>query len=153
MRRTVISFVVLLLTASAFAEGTQRYFVGTRSIVGDEGGIRRLYRDADSQAQPRGVVTFRNINAFAADLTDDEVRALKRSPEVSYVEPVVEMHAFTAPVRNYNGQTIPAGIDVVRAREAWVGGRGMGTNVVVIDTGVDYKHPDVKGIYAGGDDF
>ena len=153
MRRTVISAFILLLTASAFAQETQRYFVGTRGPVTDDGMVRRLYRDADSQAQPRGVMTFKIVNAFAADLTADEVRALKASPQVTYIEPVQEMHAFATPLRNYNGQTVPAGIDAVKARDVWSAGRGTGTNVVVIDTGVDYKHPDLKGIYQGGDDY
>lgn len=154
MRRTVISAFLLLLAVSAFAQDTQRYFVGTRAGHGrSEAGVRQLYRDVESQAQlhPRGVVTFKYVDAFAADLTAAEVSALKRSAGVTYVEPVVEMRAFAyTPVRNYSGQTVPPGIDAVKSRDAWIGGRGTGTNVVVIDTGLDTKHPDLKSIYQGG---
>lgn len=154
MRRTVISVFVFLLTASAFAADTQRYFVGTRTIINSDAVIRRLYRDVDPDSQPRGLTSFKHLNAFVADLTDDEVRALKSSPQVTYVEPVIEMHALTGPVRNYSGgQTVPVGVDTVKARDVWVAGRGFGTNVVVADTGIDYHHPDLKAAYAGGEDF
>jgi serine protease len=155
MRRTVVSVLLLLFTATAFAAETKRYFVGTRSPMSDETVIQRLYRDADAGAQPRGVMSFRHINAFAADLTDAEVSALKKSANVTYVEPVLEMRAFVAPLRNYQSgaQTVPAGIDKVLSRDAWVAGRGAGVNVVIIDTGVDYNHPDLKPLWRGGDDF
>ena len=156
MRRIAISIFIFLLTASAFAAETRRYFVGTRGPMSDEGRIRRLYRDVDGEVTPRRILSYANVNAFAADLTEGEVRALKASPDVTYIEPVVEMHAFTPPLRNYSGaQTVPAGIDAVKARDAWVGvtARGAGVNVVVADTGVDYTHPDLKGIWKGGEDF
>jgi subtilisin family serine protease len=48
-------------------------------------------------------------------------------------------------------QTVPYGIDLVHARDVWPVTRGKGTvNVVAIDTGIDYTHPDLKAAYAGG---
>lgn len=154
MRRTVTAVFVFLLTVSAFAAETKRYFVGTSAPMSDETQIRRLYREIDAEVQPRQLLAFRSVNAFAADLTEDEVRALKRSSKVTYIEPVLEMRAFTAPIRNYGGaQTVPVGVDTVKARETWFAGRGAGTNVVVVDTGVDYNHPDLKAIWKGGEDY
>ncbi len=103
------------------------------------------------------VVEFRTLDAFAAELTDEEAASLRRSRSVRYVEPIVERHALgnLAPAahttsRNVSGQTVPFGIDVVGARQLWSITRGDSINVVVVDTGVDYHHPDLAGVYAGG---
>ncbi len=50
-------------------------------------------------------------------------------------------------------QSTPYGVDLVRARTLWGYGRGAGIKVGVIDTGIDYNHPDLKGVYKGGKDF
>src|SRR5205823_10178266 len=36
------------------------------------------------------------------------------------------------------------------AREVWPYTRGAGVNVAVIDTGIDFTHPDLRRAYAGG---
>lgn len=46
------------------------------------------------------------------------------------------------------GQTIPWGIDRVNAKKAWDVTRGGGAKVAVVDTGIDFDHPDLK--VAGG---
>ena len=118
-----------------------------------------LLRDIESTPQPRDrdVAQYRVLEAFAADLTEEEAARLRRSPGVRYVEAAVERHilggpldAVAAAARNMDGQTIPAGIDAVAAREVWNVTRGETVNVVVIDTGVDYRHPDISSNWAGG---
>jgi serine protease len=151
LRRTVTAVLFFLTAASVFAADTQRYIVLTSSPVLREINGRARIQDAENNVfvEPRNVAAFRNIGGFAADLTADEVRALRRTRGVREVEEVIERRAF-AESRNYFGQTIPWGIDSVRARDAWVGPRGTDVNVVVIDTGIDPKHPDLAAIYAGG---
>lgn len=102
---------------------------------------------------------FREVRVFAADLTDDEAAALRRSGDVRYVEPALERHLFDAAPRSltpatrasqYRAQVVPWGIDAVRARELWPLTRGLGNvNVAVFDTGVDAKHPDLGANVAG----
>ena len=41
----------------------------------------------------------------------------------------------------------------IDAPEAWAISTGAGIKVAVIDTGIDYNHPDLAQNYAGGDDF
>jgi serine protease len=62
---------------------------------------------------------------------------------------VVERRAFLQP-RNPIKQTVPLGIDVIVARPAQAGfARGI-VNVAIVDTGVDYRHPELQAAYAGG---
>jgi serine protease len=161
MKKIVLSFLILALSSTLVAATpTQRYVVATRASVGSVRAALMI-RDIESAAAPtpmeRDVTAFSSIDGFAADLTDAEVAALRKSPSVQYVEPVAERHAFglgaiasNTDAINPNGQVVPFGIDLVRAREVWPVTRGEGINVVVIDTGIDYNHPDLARFYAGG---
>lgn len=45
---------------------------------------------------------------------------------------------------------IPWGVKRVNAPGVWDATMGEGVKVAVIDTGMDYNHPDLKSVYAGG---
>ncbi|MEI7480809.1 MAG: S8 family peptidase [Elusimicrobiota bacterium] len=45
---------------------------------------------------------------------------------------------------------IPWGVKRVNAPGVWNTTMGEGVKVAVIDTGIDYNHPDLKAVYAGG---
>jgi subtilisin family serine protease len=47
-------------------------------------------------------------------------------------------------------EEIPWGIARVNAPNAWAKSQGRGVRVAVIDTGIDFNHPDIKSNYAGG---
>src|SRR5712691_5614293 len=151
---TLILCLSLALASSALA-ATQRYIVATRTSV-PAAHIALMIRDVETTSQARSVESFRLLAGFAADLTDDEAAAMRKSPDVRYVEAVVERHALDlgvttlADTPNPFGQTVPFGIDLVRAREVWPVAHGEGINVVVIDTGIDMTHPDLSPAYAGG---
>lgn len=141
------------------AASTERYVVALKPGVGAARGAQ-LLRDIDGgsvQPRSRDISAFRVLDGFAADLTAEEAAALRRSAGVRYVEKAVERHILggdlspaTNASRNLTGQTVPVGIDVVRARDVWGVTRGETINVVVVDTGVDYRHPDLMGVWAGG---
>jgi len=151
------AFVVLLVLFPTFlaAEPEQRYIVALkRGVPAAHAG--RMLRDIEVSTQTRDVSEFSRLDAFAASLTRVEVDRLEQSPNVRFVEPVVERHLLGSlpaagdATRNLNGQTVPFGIDLVRARDVWPVVRGNTINVAVIDTGVDYTHPDIAPAWAGG---
>ena len=146
------------LSAATQPAGSARY------IVALKGPIRHahvpLVVDA-AEASAHEVRQFENFNSFAADLSDDEVKQLRRSAGVRYVEPVVERHLLdvtpgsprlaTDGTRYNFEQTIPPGITTTRAPELLTMTKSLPpTNVAVIDTGIDPTHPDLKDNYAGG---
>ena len=62
------------------------------------------------------------------------------------------------PPRGGGGSTQPAevlewGVNRIDADLAWVGSRGLGVNVAIIDTGIDKDHPDLVGNLKGGVNF
>jgi len=90
--------------------------------------------------------TYRIINAIAARIPEQAIEAIKKNPRVKYVEPDYEVHALQ--------ETLPWGVNRIDADVVWeYGNKGTGVNVCVIDTGIDYTHPDLDDNYRGGYDF
>ena len=54
------------------------------------------------------------------------------------------------PARTPEETEIPWGVKRVNAPGVWNTTMGEGVKVAVIDTGIDYNHPDLKAVYAGG---
>jgi subtilisin family serine protease len=146
------TLALLTFAAGASAQETQRYLVGTKHPF-RAGALAAVLRDARGGFTPRSVAGFDVFDGFAADLTSSEAAALARNPSVRWVEPVLERHAFALVARNPQAQTVPYGVDLIHTREAWSATHVATTNVVVIDTGVDYRHPELKAVYAGGYNF
>ena len=105
-------------------------------------------------ADPRSVAAIMGIrpnhvyeaalNGFAAELNDGQLNALRRNPNVEYIEmdgiasiPMPRVDA--RPGGGGGGQTTPWGI-------TRVGGFGDGTGKTawIIDTGIDLDHPDLN---------
>ena len=158
MKRVAVVFSLLLMfPAAMFAAGTtQRVLVATRRPAPE--ALQRMRGDNfDPGERLRG--TFTSVNGFVADLDQSEIATLRQSPDVLYIEPDPERHAFSsanvlqprpAATTTPLPQIVPYGISLVDAPSAWVAGRGANINVVVIDTGIDYHHPELAGIFAGG---
>ncbi|MGC9308942.1 MAG: S8 family serine peptidase, partial [Thermoplasmatota archaeon] len=97
------------------------------------------------------------VHAIAAELPSPLINALRRNPKVSYVE-------LDKKVQLLADDVLPWGIDRVDAEVVWGGSEdstnimvgsvtGSDVNVAVLDTGIDYTHPDLNDNYAGGYDF
>jgi serine protease len=151
-------FCALLLvvpaTLMAADTATHRYIIATDAGVRPHVSRTLTAVDPDGLAVPasRNVVSFQSVNGFAADLTADEAAALAKSPGVQAVTVAKERHALAlgTSANDAAAQLTPPGITLVHAPGVWPVRQGDGINVVVIDTGVDFNHPDLKDAYAGG---
>lgn len=150
MKRFALGALFLLMTTASFAEETERYFVATRRPL-REASVQTVTRDLAGSGQRR-VATFTIVNGFTASLTASEAASLRTSPDVRYVEPVVPryLHAIGGPISRPGEQIIPYGVSLVHAPDAWYGTVTGEVNVVVIDSGVDNNHAELKTAFKGG---
>jgi subtilisin len=96
----------------------------------------------------------------SAQLTQSEIRALRDDGNVAKVEDDTPCHAagfgpyphlrMMQELERPAAETIPEGVKQVRADRAWGISMGKGINVAVLDTGIDFNHPDLKANYVRG---
>jgi subtilisin len=87
---------------------------------------------------------------LALRLSKDEIKALKDNPDVAAVEADGMAYALPFQPLTFEGQpsvqseTVPVGVSQIKAPVAWGCSRGRGIKVAVLDTGVDWTHPDLR---------
>ncbi len=127
-----------------FVDGRAKVLIGFRALPG--AAEEALVRAVGGEVR----FTYRIVPAIAATVPEPAIAALRANPLVTVVEPDVTIYAldYAAELDNTWGvKRIGAG-DVHAA-----GNQGSGIKVAVIDTGIDYTHPELSAQYAGGYDF
>jgi serine protease len=152
MKRAAFSVLLLAVSSVAFAQQTQRYIVGMKSDA-VHAAKRAAFADRITEE-------FQYLGSFVVNLTDTEVQTLRNDPSVRYVESAdILFFALDAPAparrtapmsHPANAQVTPYGITMVRAPNLWPIAKGDGINVAIVDTGIDYTHPELKDHYQGG---
>jgi serine protease len=152
MKRITFAIFFLAVSSVAAAQQTQRYIVAMKSGA-VHASKRAVFADRITE-------DFQYLDSFVANLTDAEVQTLRNDPSVRYVESAdIKFFALdaTAPARHIapmshpaNAQVTPYGITMVRAPIVWPIAKGDGINVAIVDTGIDYTHPELKDHYQGG---
>ena len=90
-------------------------------------------------------------NGFSVEASFADAGKLRAVPGVRAVYPVVEFdappkpEARTAP--DVDASTVLTGVDIARSE---LGLTGEGVKVAIIDTGIDYDHPDLGGCFGPG---
>jgi subtilisin family serine protease len=85
------------------------------------------------------------ISAIACELPEPAIEALRKNPKVAYVEGDGVVEAI--------GEVLPWGVDRIDAEVVHPYNKGTAVKVAIIDTGIDYTHPDLDANYKGGYDF
>lgn len=88
---------------------------------------------------------FKFINAVSAKGPKSIMEALRGHRGIKYIELNGILHK--------TGETLPWGVDRIDAELVHPYNKGTGIKVAVIDTGIDYDHPDLAANYRGGYDF
>jgi subtilisin family serine protease len=86
------------------------------------------------------------INAIAASLPKRAIEKLRAHAKISYIEPDSIAYAL--------GETTPWGVAKINATQVWTNNnKGTGIKVAILDTGIQYDHPDLKANIKGGVNF
>jgi subtilisin len=91
--------------------------------------------------------TYHLVPAIAATLPEPAVSALEANPRVVRVEPDLQMRALDIELDNSWGVT-RIGAGTVHDG----GNRGTGVKLAIIDSGINYNHPDLDDNYADDED-
>lgn len=92
--------------------------------------------------------TYDLVPTIAAWVPEEAVTSLASYAGVLRVEPDIQIRAFDAELTN------SWGVERIGAGTAHASGNtGAGVKVGIIDSGIDYTHPDLSSSYAGGWDF
>lgn len=83
--------------------------------------------------------------AVAASLPQKAIDNLRRNPKIEYI--VEDLQVFTL------AESYDWGVDRIDADVVHGYNKGAGVNVAILDTGIDYNHPDLAANYAGGYDW
>lgn len=152
----VVAGVALLLAATAAAEPGRGAEPSGRFMVGFERTPGASERALIARHGGSVVHEFPSVGVLAVSLEDARVGDLARERGVSYVE--VDEPRY--PLGLADAQLSPSlsnglyGLIRTRAVDAHSAGfTGTGVTACVVDTGVDYTHPDIAGNFIGGIDF
>lgn len=118
----------------------QEHSIFARSAIQANAQIRREYSEV--------------FNGYSVTLPANQVDTLLRLPGVKAVYPNEEFEALPVPVSHDIKPNMDESAPFIGAEQLWNNGLyGKGIKVGVIDTGIDYNHPSLKGAYKGGYDF
>ena len=85
--------------------------------------------------------------AVAASLPQKAIDALEKNPKIAFIVQDLEIFTMADETLDWGVDRIDA--DIVHEYNIW----GTGVKVAIMDTGIDYNHPDLAANYKGGYDF
>ncbi|MGQ0683933.1 S8 family peptidase [Bradyrhizobium sp.] len=146
----------LEIVRRALTKGTRAHFLDAATLAkGARPSIEDQVIGYDVNRYEAPIVT--------AQLTRREIQLLRENDNVATVEDDVICHATgfgPFPHRRMKKkeerpvtETIPANVKQVNAEAAWPTSKGKGIGVAILDTGIDFDHPDLKYNYADGVSF
>jgi subtilisin family serine protease len=158
MKRAAFAALLFIAPLTAFASAPTQAVIVMMKPTARVAAKSAMTFDARVSADERDLRELPSINGFAANLTDQDIAALKATGTVVSIEPDLERRAFADSVTP-GQQTTPYGINSVNAPPVWPVTRGKSLangpaiHVAIIDTGIDYNSPELTGVFKGGFNF
>lgn len=172
----VLSFATLMI----FVLGVLLGSTGVRTGHASEGSVKGALREVQAKRTGRVLVTFnpgvsgkqqsQELQSVSARQVDEVARLEVKvvAPSGVGVDTLLErlrrnpnvLHAEAELVRDINATPDDPrlsqqwGISKIQAPSGWNVSRGSSNvKIAIVDTGIDYNHPDLKDRYIGGYDF
>lgn len=154
MRSFVICFLAVCGVPGILSAAPPDAANNVRVIIRFNNAPGKAERDVVRGAGGTVHASFEIVPAVSATIPEVALQNLLQHPAIDVIEPDVEIQAHgeydlvwgvtkigcvAAHAGTYPGGTAPI--------------TGTGVKVAVCDTGINYNHPDLAGIYAGGYDF
>jgi hypothetical protein len=149
--RVLTGIMLLVFCGLSFAQGGpaqadrpgRRVLIGFQEAIGPRTPEARaaVVQNAGGQVH----ASFSLIPVVSARLPEPAIANLQGRPDIAYVEDDVKMSIVQSPP-----QTISWGVDRIDADRAWSTNTGAGVDVAILDTGIDYDHPDLQANIRGG---
>lgn len=143
----VILALVISLFAPAAVAAQPQGNAPARLIVTFDEPARQAVEDYVHENAGQVLRDFTIVPAMAILLNADRVSGLQGVRGVRQVGPDGRIHAIDVELDN------SWGVKHIGAGNVHAYNKGSGVKLAIIDTGVDYNHPDLNGNYAGGYDF
>jgi len=90
--------------------------------------------------------TLTQINAIVAVIPTKAIQGIQHNPQVRYVEEDKYIQLVQT-------QVLPWGVDRIDADNVWSFNTGSDIAIAIVDTGIDYNHPDLAANYLIGESF
>jgi subtilisin family serine protease len=127
-------------STEASSEATKSYIVVLEDSVNHPGRVAQ--RHAVNRGADLDNVYKSAIEGYAAEMTPADRRAIEADPNVAYVVPNAVMHTFAQETPRGLQRISAAGNTTLDIDE--VDDVQVNADVAVIDTGIDYDHPDLR---------
>ncbi|NQD66612.1 S8 family serine peptidase [Bacillus haikouensis] len=122
--------------------------------------LKKVFKDVKQKAAPykikytykhafNGVSMTLPANKVESLLTSDAVKAVWSNDKVQIAPPILEKEKIKSSSTKMTSSNSYLGVDKLHEE----GFTGKGVKIGVLDTGIDYNHPDLEDAYKGGYDF
>lgn len=155
--------ISLIATIVIFSINMDAFGAEKRVIIGFDKSPGAHERSLVEGRHGRIKKEFKHTHAISVEIEEQELDSLLSNPDVTYIEDDVLIQAID-PIAGSTATNIPA-TGGIEYDNAWSvshidaatphsqGITGAGVNIAILDTGVDYSHPDLDINYSGGDNF
>lgn len=145
----LVTFLSLIGTGLALPAATvaadKRVIIGFRQTPGKV--------EAAAVSSRRGKINrkFKHLRAMTASLPEEEIAKLKNNPLVAYVQEDVLIQMIDPLPAEYLESWGVSRIGSAIAHDASI--LGAGVKIAILDTGIDYDHPELNPVFQSGISF